>query len=153
MKKGQVISEIRNISEDIANKNGLELVDLELLRENESLFLRIYLYKKGGISIDDCQDFTRIINPILDEKDLIDENYYLEVSSPGLDRPLKNDKDLNRNIGELLDIKTYAPVYGKKNFVGELLGFDEETIVIKENEKEKILKRKDISKINIAIIF
>lgn len=153
MKKGQIVSEVEKISEKLAEEMDLELVDVEYVKERDSYFLRIYLAKEGGIGIDDCQEFTREINPILDEKDLIPGNYYLEVSSPGLDRPFKKDRDFERNIGQAVEVGTYAPIDGKKNFVGELVAFDDDTVTIKEVDEEIILKRKDISKINLAVIF
>ena len=149
----RIESIVTDISKPLAEEMGLELVDVEYLKEGDSSYLRIYLYKEEGLSLDDCQDFTKAINPILDEKDPIPENYFLEVSSPGLDRPLKNNRDLERNIGKDVEIGTYAPVDGRKNFVGELISFDDEEIIIKESEELIKLKRKDISKINLAIIF
>ncbi|MDO5708041.1 MAG: ribosome maturation factor RimP [Andreesenia angusta] len=149
----RIESIVTDISKPLAEEMGLELVDVEYLKEGDSSYLRIYLYKEEGLSLDDCQDFTKAINPILDEKDPIPENYFLEVSSPGLDRPLKSNRDLERNIGKDVEIGTYAPVDGRKNFVGELISFDDEEIIIKESEELIKLKRKDISKINLAIIF
>ncbi len=153
MKKGEIEALVTEISEEIAEDMGFELVDVEYVKEGTSMFLRVYLDKEGGIGIDDCQAFSKRLNPILDEKDPISENYFLEVSSPGLDRPLKKEKDFIRSIGKDVEIGTYAPVDGRKNFVGELKAFDDESVTIIEEEKEIKLLRKDISKINLAIVF
>lgn len=153
MHRTEIEKLVTEISEVIAAEMNLELVDVEYVKEGADMFLRVYLDKEGGIGIDDCQEFSKKLNPILDEKDPIKDNYYLEVSSPGLDRPLKKDKDLERSIGKEVEIGTYAPVDGKKSFVGELLAFDKDTITIDENGKEIKLERKAISKVNLAISF
>lgn len=153
MKKGELEAFVTDVSEEIAEDMGFELVDVEYVKEGTSMFLRVYLDKEGGIGIDDCQAFSRRLSPILDEKDPVDENYFLEVSSPGLDRPLKKEKDFMRSIGKDVEIGTYAPVDGRKSFTGELIAFDDESVTIKEEDKEIKLLRKDISKINLAIVF
>ncbi len=103
---------------------GYDLVDIEFVRENAEQFLRFYIGKREGVSIDDCQKVSEAVGNKLDEIDPIEGSYYLEVSSPGLDRPLKTDKDLKRNIGKEIEISLYKNIDGKKkNLREELLDF------------------------------
>jgi ribosome maturation factor RimP len=116
--------------------------------------LRIFIDKPGGITIDDCQKASEIISAKLDEIDPIDSSYYLEVSSPGLDRPLKTNKDLDRNLGEDIEIKLYQGVNGKKSYIGKFLSFNNDCIVILDDDNSEVeLSRKNIAKINLAIRF
>ncbi|WP_077367527.1 ribosome maturation factor RimP [Anaerosalibacter sp. Marseille-P3206] len=154
MNKREVIKLVREISESITEQNGYELVDVEFVKEGPNHFLRIYIDKPGGITIDDCQIVSEAINKKLDEIDPIDVSYYLEVSSPGIDRPLKTDKDLNRNIGKDVEVKLYQNIEGKKKLIGELLFFDENIIRISDDELGEIeILKTNIAKINLAIRF
>ncbi|OZV12939.1 hypothetical protein CIW83_06935 [Tissierella sp. P1] len=107
MNRKGIISIVKEICEQLADELGYELVDVEFLKEGSNYFLRVYLDKPGGINLDDCQKVSQLLSDKLDEKDPITTPYYLEVSSPGLDRPLKNDKDLKRNLGKEIEIKLY----------------------------------------------
>lgn len=154
MKRKDIVDLIYKISEPIISEFGFELVDVEFVKEGSSYFLRIFIDKPGGITIDDCQKVSQIISEELDKQDPIDVAYYLEVSSPGLDRPLKTDKDLNRNLGEDVEVSLYKNFQGKKKLVGELLSFDEDFIKIIDSELGEIeIPRKIISKVNLAVIF
>lgn len=153
MRKDQIEKLVTEISEELVEDMGLELVDVEYVKEGTSMFLRVYLDKEGGIGIDDCQEFSKKLNPILDEKDPVSSNYFLEVSSPGLDRPLKKDKDFKRSLGKDVEIGTYAPIDGRKSFIGELISYDDDLVTIMEEGKEITINKKDISKINLAIVF
>jgi len=154
MNKREVVKLVRDISESIAEQNGYELVDVEFVKEGPNHFLRIYIDKPGGITIDDCQIASEAINKRLDEIDPIDVSYYLEVSSPGIDRPLKTDKDLNRNIGKDVEVKLYQNIEGKKKLIGELLFFDENIVKISDDELGEVeILKTNIAKINLAIRF
>jgi ribosome maturation factor RimP len=122
----------------IALKHAFELVDVEFIKEGANWYLRIYIDKPGGIAIDDCQLVSEEISEILDRKDPIKQSYFLEVSSPGLERPLKKDSDFERFKGELVEVKVFKPIDGKKVFEGELVGIIDKKIVIKKNENENI---------------
>ncbi len=128
---------IKENCEPIIEDLGYDLVDLEFVKESGEYYLRFYIGKAGGIGIDDCQRASEVISDKLDEIDPIENSYYLEVSSPGLDRPLKTDKDLKRNIGMRIEINLYANFEGKKNYIGELSGYSDEHITILEGEIEK----------------
>lgn len=152
--KKNIATEIEQLVLPITNANDLELVDVEYVKEGGEFFLRIYIDKEGGVSLDECELVTRALNPILDEKDPIEDNYYLEVSSPGLDRPLKKDKDFVKYQGRDVEIKLYKPMNGSKLHEGELVGLTEEKNikVIIDNEEVEFNK-KDVALIRLAIKF
>lgn len=154
LSRKNIVKTVREYCEPIVEELGYDLVDLEYVKENGSYFLRFYIGKPEGISIDDCQRVSEVVGDKLDELDPIDESYYLEVSSPGLDRPLKTDKDLKRNIGRDIEISLYKSIDGKKKYIGELLDFNEDYIKIREdNLLDKKLDREVISKIKLAVKF
>ena len=138
----------------IVGKNNYELVDVEYVKEGSNWYLRAYIDKEGGFSVNDCEKVSRELSDLLDREDFIDESYILEVSSPGLGRTLKKDKDFARSIGEEVELKLYKAVEGQKEFSGMLKGYDEKTVTIgfEENE-ELIFERKNISLIRLAIDF
>ena len=152
--KKNIATEIEKLVLPITDANGLELVDVEYVKEGGEFFLRVYIDKEGGVSLNECELVTRALNPILDEKDPIKDNYYLEVSSPGLDRPLKKDKDFVRYQGRDVEIKLYKPINGSKLHEGELVGLteDKNIKVIIDNEEVK-KKKKDVALIRLAIKF
>lgn len=117
----------------LKDKKDIELVDVEYVKE-QHWYLRVFIDKDGGIEIDDCQELSEQLEERLDKTDPIKESYILEVSSPGLDRVLKKERDFKRETGKMIDITTYAPIDGKKEFVGKLTGFDKETITIDDNQ-------------------
>ena len=138
----------------IIKKNGFELVDVEYVREGGSWYLRAYIDKPGGINVDDCETVSRELSDILDEKDFIDEAYILEVSSPGLGRPLKKEKDFKRSLGEEVEIRTYRMVDKKKEFTGILKAYDKDTVTIgMEDGSEMIFDKGDIALIRLAFDF
>lgn len=150
----KILKTANEISESTAEALGYDLVDLEFIRDHSEYFLRIYIDKPGGVNLDDCQKMSEIVSEKLDDADVIDVSYYLEVSSPGLDRPLKTDRDLERNKGRNIDISLYKSLNGKKKYSGELTGFDEKNVVIKDNQGEEIqLPKEIISQIKQAVEF
>lgn len=112
----------------IVEKENFELVDVEFKKEGPHRYLRVFIDKDGGITLDDCQKVSEALSEKLDELDPIEENYFLEVSSPGLDRPLKKDADFQRFKGELVEVKLYEPMNGQKLIEGELVGLVEDQI-------------------------
>ena len=152
--KKNIVNEIEQMVLPITDANNLELVDVEYVKEGGEFFLRIYIDKEGGISLNECELVTRTLNPILDEKDPIKDNYYLEVSSPGLDRPLKKDKDFVRYQGRDVEIKLYKPMNGSKIHEGELVGLTEDkNIKVIIDNKEVEFDKKDVALIRLAIKF
>ena len=154
LNKNSIVNVVAELCEPIVDKLDFELVDVEYVKEGPSFFLRIYIDKPDGITIDDCQRVSEIVSDKLDEVDPIEESYYLEVSSPGLDRPLKTDKDLKKNLGADVEVKLYRNYEGKKKYEGILLDFNDENIVLEFDENSKIeIAREMISKINLAVKF
>ena len=148
-----ILKIVRENCEPIIEDLGYDLVDLEFVKESGEYFLRFYIGKLGGISIDDCQKTSEILSDKLDEIDPIDKSYYLEVSSPGLDRPLKTDKDLKRNIGMKVELSLYKNFEDKKNYIGKLVDYSDKYIVILDGEIEKSIPREIISNIKLVIEF
>lgn len=144
---------VSKISNDIAENLGYELVDIEYIKELGSYFLRIYVDKIGGVTLDDCQKMSEELSTKLDEKDPIPGEYYLEVSSPGLDRPLKTDKDLKRNLEKDVVLKLYRPFENKKMYEGELKSYSEDKITLKQNGNLISIPREYISIIKLSIKF
>ena len=132
----------------IMNEFRFELVDVEYVKEGSNWYLRAYIDKPGGITVDDCEAVSRRLSDLLDEEDFIDDAYILEVSSPGLGRPLKKDKDFARSIGEEVEIRTFRPVDHEREFIGVLKDFDKNRLVI-ELEDHEIM---EFSRDNIALV-
>ena len=130
MKREEVERFITELVKPILEDTDITLVDVEYVREKD-WYLRIFIDKPEGIEIDDCQFVSEKLAEVLDEKDPIKEKYYLEVSSPGIDRPLKNDKDFAANYGSKVDIQFFAPLEGKKELTGILLSHTETEIEVK----------------------
>ena len=133
---------------------GFELVDVEYVKEAGTWYLRAYIDKEGGFTVDDCETVSRRLSDWLDEKDFIDDSYILEVSSPGLGRPLKKEKDFKRSLGEQVEVKLYKAVDRQKEIAGKLLAFDGDTVTLGfEDGSAAVLKRKDIALIRLAFDF
>ena len=140
--------------EPLVKVNKFELVDVEFVKEAGTNYLRIYIDKEGGITIDDCEIISRALSDLLDEKDYIEETYILEVSSPGLGRQLKKDKDFDRSIGEEVDIKLFQPIDKQQEFNGILEAYDDKEITVRLDEDTVIkFNRKDIALIRLAFDF
>ena len=128
----------------IIEENNFELVDVEYVKEGGNFFLRVYIDKEGGITVDDCEIVSRELSDLLDEKDFIPNAYILEVSSPGLDRPLKKEKDFARSLQKEVDVKLYKPLNKQKEYTGILIDYDEEKVVLELEEEETIEIQRDI---------
>ena len=140
--------------EPVVTGFGFELVDVEYVREGGTWYLRAYIDKPGGITVDDCEAVSRQFSDILDEKDYIEDSYVFEVSSPGLGRPLKKEKDFARSVGEEVEIRTYRAIERQKEFTGTLKRYDSETVTIAyEDETEQTFERADIALIRLALDF
>ena len=137
----------------IVESRGFELVDVEYVREAGCWYLRGYIDKPGGITVNDCEDVSRAFSDILDEKDFIEDSYIMEISSPGLDRPLKKEKDFKRSLGKLVEFRTYRPIEKQKEFCGILNAYDSNGVTIDEDGTERTFDKKDIALIRLAIEF
>lgn len=137
----------------IAEKNYVEIYDVEYVKEGSEWYLRAYIDKEGGVSINDCEAVSRELSDALDREDFVEDAYILEVSSPGLGRVLKKDKHLQKSLNEKVELKTYKPVNGSREFTGILKGFDDSTVTIQSEEEELQFDRKDIAVIKLAFDF
>jgi len=138
----------------ILERENFELVDIEFKKEGPHRFLRIYIDKDGGITLDDCQKVSEELSEKLDEVDPIEDNYFLEVSSPGLDRPLKKDSDFERFKGENIEIRLYQTINNQKVFEGELIGLEDNNIKINiENIGLMEIPREKVAVTKLAIKF
>ena len=137
----------------IVESNGFELVDVEYVKEAGNWYLRGYIDKPGGITVNDCETVSRAFSDRLDEDDFIEDSYIMEISSPGLDRPLKKEKDFARSIGKLVEIRTYRPIEKQKEFCGELTAYDNNSVTIDEEGTPRTFDKKDIALVRLAIDF
>ena len=153
-RREQYEQKTEELLQPIIDANGFELVDVEYVKEAGTWYLRAYIDKPGGITVDDCEIVSRAFSDILDEKDYIDDTYIFEVSSPGLGRPLKKEKDFARSIGEEVEIRTYRAIDRQKEFIGILTEYDKDTVTIEyEDETTQVFERADIALIRLALHF
>ena len=153
MDKKKITERVTALVAPIVEAAGLELVDVEYVRERD-WFLRVFIDKEGGIDIDDCSAVSNALAKKLDEEDSIREKYYLEVSSPGIDRPLKRDKDLVSHYGTKVDLAFFAPYEGKKQLTAVLKSHDRDNLVLEdEKKKELTIARKLIASVRPHIDF
>ena len=139
----------------IVEKMGIEIYDVEYVKEGSDYYLRAYIDKPAGVNINDCEAVSRAFSDVLDAADPIEEAYILEVSSPGLGRTLKKDRHFEKSIGQVVEIKLFKPIEKRKDFAGELLRFDAETVTIleEETEQEMSFKRNELALIRLALDF
>ncbi|HJB92278.1 MAG TPA: ribosome maturation factor RimP [Candidatus Eisenbergiella merdigallinarum] len=137
----------------IAEENGVEIYDVEYVKEGSDWYLRAYIDKPGGVDINDCERVSRALSDRLDEEDFIEDAYVLEVSSPGLGRTLKKDKHLQRSLGEEVEIRLYKPVEKCREFAGTLKEFDAQSVTIQTAQGERAFDRKDVALIRLALDF
>lgn len=138
----------------LVEQHHFELVDVEYVKEGGTWYLRAYIDKEGGIAVDDCEVISRILSDWLDQEDFIEDSYILEVSSPGLGRPLKKDKDFARSIGKDVEIKLYRAKNKQKDFAGILKNYDKDHVTIgMEDGTDMTFDRSDIALIRLAFDF
>ena len=144
----------------IAAAHGVEIYDVEYVKEGSDWYLRAYIDRPEGVTIGDCENVSRALSDALDREDFIPDAYILEVSSPGLGRALKKDRHLQKSIGCEVEVKTYKPIDGQKEFSGILQGFDAETVTVEEPAEAEgqdkithVFKRSDIAVIRLALDF
>lgn len=138
----------------IVERMEFELVDVEYVKEGSTWYLRAYIDKEGGITVNECADVAREMNVLLDELDFIPDSYIFEVSSPGLGRPLKKEKDYIRNMGKKLEVRTYRAIDRSKEFYGLLKAYDSKTVTIEtEDGGDMVFEKTDIALIRQAIDF
>ena len=152
-KREEYESKTEELVMPLIEQNNFELVDVEYVKEGSNWYLRVYIDKENGINVDDCELISRALSDLLDEKDFIEEAYILEVSSPGLGRPLKKEKDFARSIGEEVDVKLYRMKNGRKDYTGILKSYDKESITIEDEETELVFSRSEIALVRLAFDF
>lgn len=156
MKKTEIEQHCTELVTPIIKAGDFELVDVEYVKEGADFYLRVYADKPGGITIDDCVSISRALEERLDAEDRIKDAYILEVSSPGLTRPLKKEKDFARSIGKLVDVKLYRQVNSSKELTGVLMAYNEEEVQLMLDDgdahEELTINRKDISMIRLAFV-
>ena len=138
---------IEELLEDKVKKLGFSLYDVEYVKEGKDYFLRIYIDNNKGITIDDCELVSNSITDVLDSKEYLKEQYFLEVSSPGVERILRKDKHLQENIGSKVQAKLFKPYEGKKQYIGILKSFDDANIQIDVDNKMIDIERKNIGQL------
>ncbi len=136
---------VENLIKEKIQELGYKLYDVQYAKEGKDYFLRVFIDKKDGIDLNDCEKVSNEINPLLDEKDFIKEMYFLEVSSPGIERGLRKDEHLKDALGKEIEVKLFKPIEKQKEFVGMLKGYDEEKIILGLEENEEKIERKNIS--------
>lgn len=156
----KIADAVKEIAEPIIEglDAGIELIEVEYVKEGSEWYLRLYIDKVGGVSLDDCQLVSESLNDILDEKDPVKGKYIFEVSSPGIDRPLKTDRDFERYKGAEIELHLYAPVENSKLFIGKLIGRENSEIIIEEDlgkgkTKQRNFNVKDVSLVKRTIIW
>ena len=138
----------------IAAGQGVEIYDVEYVKEGSNWYLRAYIDKEGGITVDDCELVSRRMSVLLDEKDYVEGSYIFEVSSPGLGRPLKKEKDYARSLGKDIEIRTYRAIDKEKEFYGVLKSYDDKTVTIEMDDgAKKTFAKSEIALIRLAFDF
>lgn len=153
MQNKDIVKKIESLVMPAIEENNFELVEVEFIKEGANHYLRLYIDKDGGFSINDCTLISRYLEQKLEDDDFIEKAYILEVSSPGIDRVLKKDFEYTKYKGRLVDVKLYKPINKVKEFQGELIGLLDGNVVINENGIELSFDKKDISTCRLAVIF
>lgn len=153
-KREQYEQRTEELLQPLMEEYHFELVDVEYVKEGGNWYLRAYIDKDGGITFDDCEIVSRRMSDLLDQYDYIEDSYIFEVSSPGLGRPLKKEKDYVRSMGRELEIRTYRAINKEKEFYGILKAYDADTVTIETEEKTELTFAKaDIALIRLAFDF
>lgn len=141
------------LAQPVAESLGIEIWDIEYVKEAGTRFLRVYIDKADGVSIQDCESFSRALDPILDEADPIPESYTFEVSSAGAERVLKRPSDFERFLGSDVSVKLYQPVDGSKQFVGVLQSYEDGNVTILQNDKPRTFEKSTVAQVRLHITF
>ena len=149
----EVVAKVEELIADHLAQNGIELVEVIYRREQEGMVLRLLVDKPEGIKISECEAINIYLSELLDKEDVINDRYILEVASPGLDRPMKTDRDFERSMAKVLDITTYVPIDGKKTHEGKLIGMDKENVVIESSGISTVIPRANIARAVLKIEF
>lgn len=135
----------------IVEQYGVEIYDVEYVKEGKDYYLRVYIDKAEGVNILDCENVSRALSDALDVEDFIPDAYILEVSSPGLGRVLKKDRHMEKSLGEKVELKAYKPIDGQKEFSGILKAYDAGTVTVEEDGVSRTFERSDIATVRLAL--
>lgn len=141
------------LAEPVASSLGLEIWDVEFVKEAGTRFLRVYIDKAEGVSVQDCEDFSRALDPVLDEADPIPDSYVFEVSSAGAERVLKRPGDFERFLGSDVAVKLYQPVDGSKQYIGTLSAYDDGDVTILQNGKPRTFSKSSVAQVRLHVTF
>lgn len=153
MSTPKIKTTVEEMVQPYLDEHGFELVDVEYVKEGSNWFLRVFVDKEGGIDIDDCGLVSEYLSQKLDENDPIPTAYFLEVSSPGAERPLKKKEDVAKSVGKDVFVTVYEAVDGMKEFEGRLESFENEELVIKSGKKQHVIPYARVASARLAIIF
>ncbi|ETT69550.1 ribosome maturation factor RimP [Paenibacillus sp. FSL H8-0457] len=153
MSTSKIKTTVEEMVQPYLDEHGFELVDVEYVKEGSNWFLRVFVDKDGGIDIDDCGLISEYLSQKLDENDPIPTAYFLEVSSPGAERPLKKKEDVAKSVGKNVFVTVYEPINGLKEFEGKLESFDNEELVIQTAKKQHVIPYAKVASARLAIIF
>lgn len=148
----KVTETVTALAAPIAAELELELWDVEYIREAGQWFLRVYIDKDGGVSINDCEALSRALDPVLDEADPIPDSYVFEVSSAGAERELKRPGDFERFMGSGAEVRLYQPVNGSKSYVGTLSGYDDGNVTLTAAGKELTFEKSQIAQVRLRVL-
>ncbi|MFC4103527.1 ribosome maturation factor RimP [Paenibacillus xanthanilyticus] len=150
-------SKIKSVVEEMVrpflDEHGFELVDIEYVKEGSNFFLRVFVDKEGNIDIDECGRISEYLSEKLDQNDPIPDAYFLEVSSPGAERPLKKPEDVRKAVGKHVFVTTYEPIDGSKEFEGKLLAFEGDELIVEVGKKKHALPYAKVASARLAIVF
>ena len=149
----KVTDAVLALAEPVAASLGLEIWDVEFVKEAGTRYLRVYIDKAEGVSIQDCEDFSRALDPVLDEADPIPESYVFEVSSAGAERVLKRPGDFERFLGSDVAVKLYQPIDGSKQYVGKLIGYEDGDVTIEINGRSHTFVKSTVAQVRLHITF
>ncbi|ANF96560.1 ribosome maturation factor RimP [Paenibacillus bovis] len=153
MSTPKIKTTVEEMVQPFLEEHGFELVDVEYVKEGKNWFLRVFVDKEGGIDIDDCGRVSEYLSEKLDANDPIKDPYFLEVSSPGAERPLKKESDVLKAVGKDVFVTTYEPVDGSKEFEGRLLSFENDDMLIEAGKKRYTIPYEKVASARLAIIF
>ena len=148
----KVTETVAALASPLAKELGLEIWDVEYVREAGQWFLRVYIDKEGGVGIDDCEALSRALDPVLDEKDPVPDSYVFEVSSAGAERELKRPGDFERYMGSNAEVRLYRPVNGSKSYVGTLSGYNDGAVTLTIGGKEYTFDKSQVAQVRLRIL-
>ncbi len=149
----KITEKVAALARDVVEAQGCSLWDVEYVKEAGSYYLRVFIDKKGGVSIDDCEAISRALDPILDETDPIPDSYIFEVGSAGAERELKRPSDFEQFMGSEVEVKTYRPINGQKAFVGKLAAYQDGNITLKAGNENISLGGQDVARVKLHVSF